>query len=283
MALARLFRGNRVATSVYDEIFRWLGFRVKQPSTALTFTTPGSNVRRVIAPDRLEGSRAQRKITPVRTERAVKWQNLEEAKVEALECTKCSLSSGRTQVVWLDGNIASDLMFVGEAPGYHEDRQGRPFVGAAGQLLDNLLAGIGLDRTKCVICNVLKCRPPANRNPEPEEIELCSPYLEAQIRFIRPSIIVPLGNFATRFLLNKRLWISHVRGRKFEAYGATVIPTFHPASALHSGGAGSPAMAALRSDFNLIKQELLRARMALTEPVLSAPGPEPAVEQGSLF
>lgn len=213
----------------------------------------------------------------------MKWQNLQEAKTEALGCIKCGLSRGRTQVVWLDGNIASDLMFVGEAPGYHEDRLGKPFVGAAGKLLDNLLSGIGLDRTKCVICNVLKCRPPANRNPAPEEIDLCSPYLEAQIHFIKPRIIVPLGNFATRFLLNRQVWISHVRGRKFEAYGATVIPTFHPASALHSGGEGSPAMAALRSDFSLIKQELLRSRMPLPEPVLSVSRPEPVIEQGSLF
>jgi uracil-DNA glycosylase family 4 len=218
-------------------------------------------------------------------ERQVKWQSLQEAKAEALGCIKCGLSRGRTQVVWLDGNTKSDLMFVGEAPGYHEDRLGRPFVGAAGQLLDNLLAGIGLDRTKCVICNVLKCRPPANRNPELDEIELCSPYLEAQIHFIRPRIIVTLGNFATRFLLNRQLSISHVRGRKFEAYGTTVIPTFHPASALHSGGAGSPAMAALRSDFNLIKQELMQPRTPAPEPVLvrSAARPEPAIEQGSLF
>jgi uracil-DNA glycosylase len=214
----------------------------------------------------------------------VKWQTLQEVRAEALGCTKCGLSRGRTQVVWLDGNIESDLMFVGEAPGFHEDRLGKPFVGAAGQLLDNLLAGIGLDRSKCVICNVLKCRPPANRDPAPDEIEMCSPYLEAQIHYIRPRIIVTLGNFATRFLLRRQLSISHVRGRKFEAYSATVIPTFHPASALHSGGAGSPAMAALRSDFDLIKQELLRSRMPSPEPVVTPPDTRDLViQQGSLF
>lgn len=209
-------------------------------------------------------------------------QTLEETRVEAASCTKCRLAAGRTQVVWLDGNIDSDLMFVGEAPGFHEDRQGKPFVGAAGKLLDSMLAAIGLDRSKCVICNVIKCRPPGNRNPQPDEIEACTPYLKAQIDFIQPKVIVTLGNFATRFMLERQVSISRVRGQKFEAFGATVIPTFHPASALHSGGVGSPAWTAIRSDFDVIKAQLDAKRAAAQ---LSAQGSaeEVKLEQGSLF
>lgn len=210
------------------------------------------------------------------------WQTLEDARVEAAACTKCRLASGRTQVVWLDGSTDSDLMFVGEAPGFHEDRQGKPFVGAAGKLLDSMLEAIGLDRSKCVICNVIKCRPPGNRNPEPDEISSCTPYLRAQIEFIKPKVIVTLGNFATRFMLERQVSISRVRGQKFEAFGATVIPTFHPASALHSGGVGSPAWAAIRSDFDVIKAEL-DAGKAAAQVNEMAPAEDAELEQGSLF
>ena len=195
------------------------------------------------------------------------WQSLEEVREQALGCVKCGLSGGRTQVVWMDGNPSADLMFIGEAPGFHEDKQGIPFVGAAGKLLDAMLAGIGLDRTGCTICNVIKCRPPGNRDPLPSEIESCVPYLEAQIRFIDPRLIVTLGNFATRFVLNQQISISKVRGQRFEAYGAMVIPTFHPAAVLHGGGENSPAMAAIRSDFATIAaalQELSASSVAPT-------------------
>lgn len=184
------------------------------------------------------------------------WSTLDEVREEALVCTKCRLAAGRTQVVWMDGNPASDLMFIGEAPGYHEDRQGLPFVGAAGQLLDKVLASVGLDRTQCTICNILMCRPPGNRDPLPDEIESCRPYLEAKIAFIRPRVIVTLGNFATRFVLDKQVSISKVRGERFKAFGATVIPTFHPAAVLHGGGMASKAMESLKADFQLIRQAL---------------------------
>src|SRR2546430_12851401 len=144
------------------------------------------------------------------------WQTLAEAKAEALTCTRCRLAGGRTQVVWMDGNPDSSLMFVGEAPGFQEDRQGLPFVGAAGQLLDTMLRSIGLDRSQCTICNVIKCRPPGNRDPMPDEIEACRPFLEAQLRFIRPRVIVTLGNFATRFILAKQVSISRARVQRFE-------------------------------------------------------------------
>ena len=171
-------------------------------------------------------------------------------------CTKCRLAAGRTQVVWMDGNPDSDLMFIGEAPGFHEDKQGLPFVGAAGKLLDSMLEEIGLSRASCTICNVIKCRPPGNRDPLPDEIEACNPYLEAQIHFIRPRVIVTLGNFATRFVLKKQISISRVRGQRFEEFGAAVVPTFHPAAVLHGGGIGSKAMEGLRQDFGLIRSIL---------------------------
>jgi len=209
----------------------------------------------------------------------VTWQTLAEARDEALTCTKCRLAGGRTQVVWMDGNPEAPLMFVGEAPGFHEDRQGLPFVGAAGQLLDTMLGSIGLDRSRCSICNVIKCRPPGNRDPMPDEIEACRPFLEAQLQFIRPRVIVTLGNFATRFLLAKQVSISRVRGQRFEVDGRTVIPTYHPAAVLHGGGNASPAFKALQEDFRLVAS-------VLAEPVPEPP-PEEAVpetaEQEALF
>jgi len=209
----------------------------------------------------------------------VTWQTLAEARDEALGCTKCRLAGGRTQVVWMDGNPEAPLMFVGEAPGFHEDRQGLPFVGAAGQLLDTMLGSIGLDRSRCSICNVIKCRPPGNRDPMPDEIEACRPFLEAQLQFIKPRVIVTLGNFATRFLLAKQVSISRVRGQRFEVDGRTVIPTYHPAAVLHGGGNASPAFKALQEDFRLVAS-------VLAEPVPEPP-PEEAVpetaEQEALF
>src|SRR5918997_4240696 len=140
---------------------------------------------------------------------------------EALGCTRCRLASGRTQVVWADGNLESDLLFIGEAPGFHEDKQGLPFVGAAGNLLDRLLAEIGLDRTGAAIVNVIKCRPPGKRDPLPDEIESCRPYLEAQLAHMRPVVIVTLGNFATKFITGLQIGITKARGQLFEYHGAT--------------------------------------------------------------
>lgn len=198
---------------------------------------------------------------------AATWQTLEEVRTEAMSCTRCRLAGGRTQVVWMDGNPASPLMLVGEAPGFHEDRQGLPFVGAAGQLLDTMLGGIGLDRTGCCICNVLKCRPPGNRDPLPDEIDECRPYLEAQIRFIRPQVIVTLGNFATRFVLDRQVSISRVRGQRFTVNGVTVIPTFHPAALLHGGAAASPSMPLFKEDFRLVAQVLAEQPPPGQEPI----------------
>jgi uracil-DNA glycosylase family 4 len=195
--------------------------------------------------------------------------SLEQLAREAAVCTRCRLARGRTQVVFGVGDPHADLMFVGEGPGYHEDRQGEPFVGAAGQLLTRLLAEIGLRREDVYICNVVKCRPPGNRDPLPDEIEACRPYLQGQLDLVDPRVVATLGNFATRVILDRPVSISRVRGERFTVGGRVVIPTFHPAAVLHGGGEAGPQMAALREDFAAIRQ-------ALAEP---RPAPVPAQEQ----
>ncbi len=153
-------------------------------------------------------------------------------------CTRCPLAKTRTQVVFGSGAPDADLMFVGEAPGFHEDRQGVPFVGAAGQLLGKLLAGIGLTRGDVFVANVLKCRPPGNRDPFPEEIEACEGHLFHQIELIRPKVVVTLGNFATKLLSGKPLGITRVHGQEQEvvlgSLRVVLYPLFHPAAALYT-------------------------------------------------
>ena len=150
-------------------------------------------------------------------------------------CTRCKLAGlGRTQVVFGAGNPDADLMFVGEAPGADEDVQGVPFVGRAGQLLTKIIEAIGLGREEVYIANVIKCRPPQNRNPEPDEIETCEPFLFRQIEIIKPTVIVTLGKFAAQTLLRSEEPISRLRGRIFEYHGAKLIPTFHPAYLLRN-------------------------------------------------
>jgi uracil-DNA glycosylase len=198
---------------------------------------------------------------------------LQELAVEASTCTRCRLAKGRTQVVFGVGSPSADLMFIGEGPGYYEDKQGEPFVGAAGQLLTKLLGEVGLRREDVYITNVVRCRPPGNRDPMPEEIEACMPFTAGIVENIRPRVIVTLGNFATRVLLERQVSISRVRGQRFIVEGRTVIPTFHPAAVLHGGGESGTQMAALRSDFRLIRE------------VLDEPAPEPVMadEQLGLF
>jgi len=200
-------------------------------------------------------------------------KTLDELDREASVCTRCRLASGRTQVVFGVGNPDADVMFIGEGPGYHEDKQGEPFVGAAGQLLTRLLGEIGLRREDVYIANTVKCRPPGNRDPLPDEIESCRPWLEGQLENIRPRVVVTLGNFATRVILDKPVSISRVRGQRFTIGGRTVIPTFHPAAVLHGGGESGSQMAALRSDFQTIRQ-------LVAEPVPVAAVPQ---EQLGLF
>ncbi|MBA2273649.1 MAG: uracil-DNA glycosylase [Actinobacteria bacterium] len=186
--------------------------------------------------------------------------DIDAVRSEALGCTKCRLAEGRTQVVWADGNLDADLLFIGEGPGFHEDKHGRPFVGAAGQLLDRLLAEIGLDRSRVAIVNIVKCRPPGNRDPLPDEIEACRPYLEAQLAYMKPRVIVTLGNFATQFILEERIGITRARGRRYDRRDATVIPTFHPAAALRGGRfGGTNPIDAIRADLQEVSKALEEA------------------------
>jgi uracil-DNA glycosylase len=153
-------------------------------------------------------------------------------------CSRCALSETRTRAVFGEGDPGADLMFVGEAPGYHEDRQGRPFVGQAGKLLEQLLASIGMTREQVYIANVLKSRPPNNRDPRPEEIDACRPYLFRQIEIIRPKVICTLGNFATKLLSGDQTGITRVHGRpraiEIAGHPLYLYPIFHPAAALYT-------------------------------------------------
>src|SRR5436190_1926645 len=157
---------------------------------------------------------------------------LELLKEEASGCTRCRLAEGRTQVVFGVGNPEADLMFVGEAPGFHEDKQGYPFVGQAGKLLDRLLAGIGLERSDVYVANTLKCRPPGNRDPMPDEKQACEPWLFRQIELIRPKVIATLGNHATKQLTGKETGITRIHGQEQHvAYGSVDVilyPLYHP-------------------------------------------------------
>jgi DNA polymerase len=165
---------------------------------------------------------------------------------EAAGCTRCPLSEHRTQVVFGVGNPDADLMFIGEAPGRDEDLQGEPFVGRSGKLLDRLMAEeLGVDRDVCYIANVVKCRPPDNRDPKPDEISSCRPFLVAQLELIRPVVVVTLGNFATKLLLETELGITKVRGRAYPKGAYHLVPTYHPAAALRSGGV---VVAEMRAD-----------------------------------
>ena len=204
---------------------------------------------------------------------AVRVEHLDElqAYAEAVAgCTRCRLAQGRTQVVFGSGNPRADLMFVGEAPGFHEDQQGLPFVGQAGKLLESLLAGIGMSRADVYIANTLKCRPPGNRDPQPDEIEACEAHLFRQIELIEPTVVATLGNFATKLLSGRPLGITRVHGQEHETTlgGRKVLlyPLYHPAAALYT-----PTMLkVLESDFARLPELLGRS----LEPVVAAPEPE---------
>ena len=175
---------------------------------------------------------------------------------EASGCTRCALAEGRKQVVFGDGSPTADLMFVGEGPGAQEDEQGLPFVGRSGKLLDRLLhEEVGIDRSACYITNVVKCRPPANRDPKPDEIAACRPYLEEQVGLVDPAVIVTLGNFASKLLLGTDTGITKLRGRAYEYSGRNLVPTFHPAAALRGG---ADVLAKLRAD--LVRAKSLMSR-----------------------
>ena len=193
---------------------------------------------------------------------------------QAVSCTRCPLAGGRTQVVFGVGDPDADLLFVGEGPGREEDLVGEPFVGRSGRLLDRLMREeLGMDRSQCYIANVVKCRPPGNRDPEPAEIESCRPYLDAQVELIDPRVVVTLGNFAARTLLATTEGIRTLRGRAYPFRGGQLVPTYHPAFALRSGG---EIMAEMRADFVRAKRLLpsgdaRRARGETPAPVRPPP------------
>lgn len=183
---------------------------------------------------------------------------LADLEVQAKCCVRCALAQGRTNVVFGAGDAQGALMFVGEGPGHDEDLAGVPFVGRSGKLLDRLMAEeLGIHRSACYIANVVKCRPPGNRDPKPDEIAACRPYLDAQVDLIAPLVIVTLGNFATRTLLQTTETISSLRGRVYPFRGSSLVPTFHPAAALRGGGG---MLAMMRAD-------LIRAKRLLASGV----------------
>lgn len=153
----------------------------------------------------------------------------------AHECKDCSLAEGRTNVVFGAGSPNADVLIVGEGPGQQEDEQGLPFVGRSGQLLNKLLGEIGLERDDVYIANVVKCRPPGNRDPRPDEIDACKGYLKRQIELIDPKVVITLGNFSTKLLLRTTTGITRMRGTAYEWWGRYLVPTFHPAAALRGG------------------------------------------------
>jgi uracil-DNA glycosylase family 4 len=193
---------------------------------------------------------------------------LAELEREAAGCTRCRLAEGRTQVVFGVGDPDADLMLVGEAPGFHEDKQGYPFVGQAGKLLDKLLAGIGLARDDVYIANTVKCRPPGNRDPQPDEKQACEPYLFRQVELIRPKVIATLGNHATKQLSGKETGITRVHGQpqelKVGALSVLLYPLYHPAAALYT-----PAM------FQVLEEDFARLPQLLGEPVPAPVVPQP--------
>jgi len=193
---------------------------------------------------------------------------LEEIAEQVRTCELCRLSQSRTQAVPGEGPAQADIMFIGEGPGFHEDRQGRPFVGAAGKFLEELLTSIGLDRTQVYITNLVKCRPPGNRDPKEDELEACtSSYLERQIEAINPKVIVTLGRFSmARYFPNAR--ISGVHGRAQPINGRLVVPMYHPAAALHQ-----PALrSAIEADFHRLPKWITKAGDL-------APSDEPAADE----
>lgn len=186
---------------------------------------------------------------------------LDELAAVAHECTLCRLHETRTNVVFGAGDARADVMIVGEGPGQQEDEQGIPFVGRSGQLLDTLLSETGISRDQVYIANVVKCRPPRNRDPRPDEIDACKPYLRRQIELVDPTAVVTLGNFSTKLLLRTTTGITRMRGTAYEWWGRYLVPTFHPAAALRGGESVTND---IRSDLALVRS-LIDGRLAGTE------------------
>jgi DNA polymerase len=183
---------------------------------------------------------------------------LAELAAEVASCTLCRLSETRTNACFARGDLEAGLLFIGEGPGADEDRVGLPFVGRSGQLLDRLIVEeLGLDPDQVQITNVVRCRPPGNRDPQEDEIATCRPYLERQLDLVRPAVIVTLGNFAARLMLDTSQGVTRLRGRTYPWRGAVLVPTYHPSFVLRNGG-GDP-LVQMRADLVRAKQALIAA------------------------
>ena len=209
---------------------------------------------------------------------------LRDVAAEAAGCTRCPLSEGRTQVVFGEGSPDADLVLVGEAPGFHEDRDGTPFSGRARELLERLLASAGLSLDDAYLATVLKCRPPGNRDPLPAEVAACEPYLYRQLELIRPSVVAPLGSFATALLSGRALGITRVHGQEqpvtFGGRTVTLYPLYHPAAALYTpmmlevlerDVARLPALLAGEERFEQVPVSAVRAAPERVAPVSRDP------------
>lgn len=206
--------------------------------------------------------------------------DLEEIRVQVARCQLCDLSQARTQTVPGEGSPHARVMFIGEAPGFYEDQQGRPFVGPAGQLLDQLLELAGLSRKDVFITNVVKCRPPGNRDPEAEELAACDGYLRAQITAIKPRVIVTLGRFSLNKFIPTVRSMKEVHGRAIPYDGMFICAMYHPAAALHQGS----LKRVLEEDFRRLPMIIARAEAEATQQPFSLPGARrPLPEQMSLF
>jgi DNA polymerase len=203
---------------------------------------------------------------------------LQDLSASLYNCQRCKLAKlGRTQVVFGTGNPTASIMFVGEAPGSNEDQKGEPFVGAAGKLLDKLLESAGLSRAQVYIANVIKCRPPNNRDPEPDEVETCKPFLLQQIEMIQPKLVCTLGNWATQTILGKKVPITKVKASAIKLERFVVFPLLHPAAALHQGN----LLETLHEDFKKLRAYLDRMDAPVTQAIpaaAAAPTPSPATQ-----
>ena len=183
---------------------------------------------------------------------------LAELAAEVASCTLCRLAETRTHACFARGDPGAGLLFIGEGPGAEEDRQGLPFVGRSGQLLDKLIVEeLGLDRSQVQVTNVVRCRPPGNRDPQEDEIAACRPYLERQLDLVRPAVVVTLGNFAARFMLDTKEGVTRLRGRSYPCRGAVLVPTYHPSFVLRNGGGDQ--LVQMRADLARAKQALVAA------------------------
>ena len=216
---------------------------------------------------------------------AARARSLATLAAEAHDCTNCRLAETRLSVVFGAGNPDADVMFVGEGPGKQEDEQGLPFVGRSGQLLEQLLGEIGLARKDVYIGNVVKCRPPKNRDPRPDEIEACKGYLRTQLQLVQPKVVVTLGNFASKLLLRTETGITRLRGTPYEWWGRFLVPTFHPAAALRGS---ARVLGEMREDFQTV-QAIVAGKLQRRSPDPAAPeqdpdsDPDPDPEQLDLF